>query len=404
MKNGTLQQTNGTDMNGDDFGRRARLIAFYLPQFHPIPENDEWWGPGFTEWTNVAQAKPLFRGHVQPNLPADLGFYDLRVPETRAAQAAIAREAGIEGFCYWHYWFGGRRLLERPFQEVLQSGEPDFPFCLGWANHTWTGIWYGAPNRILVEQTYPGLADFERHFHFLMTAFADSRYIRVEGKPLLLIFKPTEIPDSRRVLDYWQHLAIREGLPGIHFVAHMVDEDEVEKWNPISHGYSAVTIARLRPLCETRRISLARRIRRKCERNVLLAKLFKLSPSPSIIVPYASIVDELLIQKSLSFDYNPCVMPNWDNTPRSGKRGWVVTGSTPELYQRHLEAAIERVSELPSSRRIIFIKSWNEWAEGNYLEPDQRHGHAYLNATRRAVFGTRDRNRDVASRIERVMK
>src|SRR5437867_9476148 len=161
----------------------ARLIAFYLPQFHPIPENDEWWGKGFTEWTNVAKARPLFPGHYQPRIPADLGFYDLRLPEVRLAQANMAREHGIEGFCYWHYWFAGERLLERPFNEVLKSGEPEFPFCLAWANESWTGIWYGAPNRVLKAQTYPGLKDHEAHFETLLEAFADRRYITVDNKP-----------------------------------------------------------------------------------------------------------------------------------------------------------------------------------------------------------------------------
>ena len=145
--------------------RQARVIAFYLPQFHPIPENDEWWGPGFTEWRNVAKARPLFRGHYQPRIPADLGFYDLRVPETRWTQAELAKSHGIEGFCYWHYWFAGRRILERPFNEVLQLKEPDFPFSLGWANQTWTGIWHGLNDKILIEQTYPGHHDYIAHFH-----------------------------------------------------------------------------------------------------------------------------------------------------------------------------------------------------------------------------------------------
>ena len=155
-----------------------RLIAYYLPQYHPIPENDGWWGRGFTEWTNVAKARPLFRGHYQPHIPADLGFYDLRLPEVRQAQAELARQAGIEGFCYWHYWFAGKRLLERPFNEVLASGKPDFPFCLAWANATWTGIWYDAPDRILMEQTYPGQDDHKAHFNALLPAFLDERYIR----------------------------------------------------------------------------------------------------------------------------------------------------------------------------------------------------------------------------------
>ena len=190
-----------------------RLIAYYLPQYHPIPENDAWWGNGFTEWTNVAKAKPLFRGHYQPHIPADLGFYDLRVPEVREAQAALAREAGIEGFCYWHYWFGGKRLLERPFDEVLASGKPDFPFCLAWANASWTGIWYGADDRILQEQTYPGLEDHRAHFEALLPAFKDPRYIRVDGKPLFMIFQPVDL--SADVIAFWQQLALAAGLPGI---------------------------------------------------------------------------------------------------------------------------------------------------------------------------------------------
>jgi lipopolysaccharide biosynthesis protein len=167
---------------------RPRIIALYLPQYHPIPENDAWWGKGFTEWTNTAKARPLFRGHYQPHVPADLGFYDLRVPETRLAQATMAREYGIEGFCYYHYWFAGTRLIERPFNEVLASGQPDFPFCLCWANQTWTGAWHGLMNQILIEQTYPGTDDHRRHFDTLLPAFLDRRYMTVDGKPIFVFF------------------------------------------------------------------------------------------------------------------------------------------------------------------------------------------------------------------------
>ena len=172
---------------------KARVIAFYLPQFHPIPENDEWWGKGFTEWTNTAKAKPLFPGHYQPHVPADLGFYDLRVPETRIAQAEMAKEYGIEGFCYYHYWFAGKRLLERPFDEVLNSGMPDFPFCLCWANQTWTGIWHGSPDRVLIEQTYPGPEDEEVILIICCKAFHDQRYIKVDGKPMFLVYCPKRV-------------------------------------------------------------------------------------------------------------------------------------------------------------------------------------------------------------------
>ena len=198
-----------------NLARRARLIAFNLPQFHPTPENDAWWGKGFTEWTNVAKARPLYPGHYQPHIPADLGFYDLRLPEARAAQAELAREYGIEGFCYYHYWFGGRRMLERPVNEILASGEPEFPFCLCWANHSWSTVWQGTADS-LIEQTYPGWDDHAAHFDWLLNAFRDPRYIRVNGKPLFVIYKPDDIPNVREVTSFWRESAIKAGLPGLH--------------------------------------------------------------------------------------------------------------------------------------------------------------------------------------------
>ena len=201
--------------------RKARVIAFYLPQFHPIPENDEWWGKGFTEWTNVGKAKPLFKGHYQPRVPADLGYYDLRLPEVREAQAEMAREAGIEGFCYWHYWFGnGKMLLERPFQEVLQSGNPNFPFCLGWANHSWkTGTWKrDGSNHMIVEQKYLGEGDYRKHFEYVLSAFQDKRYITIDGKPIFVIFDPYDLPKD--FIRLWRQFAVEYGLSGIHFVAY----------------------------------------------------------------------------------------------------------------------------------------------------------------------------------------
>jgi len=201
--------------------RKARVIAYYLPQYHPIPENDAWWGRGFTEWTNVAKARPLFRGHYQPHIPADLGFYDLRVPEVREAQAEMARAYGIEGFCYWHYWFAGKRLIERPFAEVLESGKPDFPFCLAWANQTWTGIWHGASDRVLIEQTYPGPDDHAAHFRALLPAFRDDRYLKVDGKPMFAILQPADL--TAQVLPQWRDLATAAGLKGFHFVGIVKD-------------------------------------------------------------------------------------------------------------------------------------------------------------------------------------
>ncbi|MHB8498177.1 MAG: glycoside hydrolase family 99-like domain-containing protein, partial [Acidimicrobiales bacterium] len=192
------------------------VLAHYLPQFHPIPENDAWWGPGFTEWTNVVKARPLFRGHVQPHAPSVLGYYDLRLPEVREAQAELARLHGVTGFCYWHYWFAGRQLLERPFSEVLATGSPDFPFCLAWANQSWSGVWHGAPDRILIEQTYPGPDDDVRHFDLLRRAFEDPRYVTLSGQPVLFVYKPADLPEPARFVERWQKMAHDAGFGGLY--------------------------------------------------------------------------------------------------------------------------------------------------------------------------------------------
>ena len=350
-----------------------RIIAFYLPQFHPIPENDAWWGKGFTEWTNVAKAKPLFRGHYQPHIPADLGFYDLRVPETREAQASLARGHGIEAFCYYHYWFAGKRILERPFDEVLDSGHPDYPFCLCWANQSWTGIWHGEPHRLLIEQTYPGEDDHRRHFDYLIRAFTDKRYVRVDGKPLFIFFIPNGLPDPKRLTDFWRELAIRSGLPGLF----LVGESQWPDWNPKEWGFDAVASVRLPP----RSIDMATRTSWRTPLQKLRYRVADLRRLPTIH-QYEHVIDHLVVEPTPGIESFPCVIPNWDNTPRSGTNGMVLTGSTPELFRKHLRKAFQRTAGAPKERRIVFIKSWNEWAEGNYLEPDLRYGHGYLEAIR----------------------
>jgi len=343
-----------------------RLIAFYLPQYHPIPENDGWWGKGFTEWTNTAKAKPLFPGHYQPHVPADLGFYDLRLAESRAAQAAMAKRYGLEGFCYYHYWFGGKPLLERPFDEVVSSGEPDFGFCLCWANQTWTGIWHGAPGRILIEQTYPGDEDHRKHFASLLPAFQDERHIRVDGKPVFVIYSPMDIPDVRRVMDLWREMAVAAGLKGLHLVGAVSSD-----WVPQEHGFDASITSRLPRLRGS--VSTGSPVK------WLMQKYRKIMGWPSIY-SYEKILPVLLDkEKKTGIENYNCVIPNWDNTPRSGANGLALQGSTPELFRRHFREALELAQTLPDERRFIFIKSWNEWAEGNHLEPDLKFGLEYLN-------------------------
>lgn len=355
-------------------GARATLIAYYLPQFHPIQENDAWWGKGFTEWTNVAKARPLFRGHYQPNVPADLGFYDLRVSETRVQQAALARRYGIGAFCYYHYWFNGRKLLQRPLEEVVRLGEPDFPFCVCWANESWKGRWHGSPKSMLVEQTYGGAADTEAHFRYLAPAFSDPRYLRVDGKPLFVIYRPKDL--SLEMIHRWRDLASEEGLGGLYLAA--VVEFTDMGWDPKAHGYDAIT-----PLG----IDRCWLSEQSPKRWWLKQKIRKLMGWPEQIYGYADVRRHLYAPEADREDVIPCAIPNWDNTPRSRELGRVLLGSTPALFREHLEAVVRQVEHKKLGHRLAFIKSWNEWAEGNYLEPDLRFGHQYLEAVRDVVFG-----------------
>jgi hypothetical protein len=344
----------------------ARAIALYLPQYHPIPENDAWWGAGFTEWTNVLKARPLFRGHYQPHVPAELGYYDLRFPEARAAQAALAREHGVEAFCYYHYWFSGRRLLERPLHDVLASGEPDFPFCVCWANQSWSGIWYGAPQRTLVAQCYPGAEDHRRHFEALLPAFSDARYLRVNGRPLFVIFRPHELPDAPQTLELWRELAVRAGLPGLYIVG----QHEDPAFDAQRLGFDASLVVNMLPQHEWRRPGwLLTRARQKA---------FGLP----LIFPYETVARRGLPAAVAGIRSHPGVIPNWDNTPRSGSRGLVLNESSPELFRVALRAALDRVRDQAADERLVFIKSWNEWAEGNHLEPDEKWGRGYLEVLR----------------------
>lgn len=356
-------------MNQD---RKARLIAFYLPQYHPIPENDEWWGKGFTEWTNVAKTRPLYKDHYQPHVPEELGYYDLRLAETRIKQASLAKEYGIEGFCYWHYWFAGKRLLERPFNEVLKSGEPNFPFCLGWANDTWSGVWQGSPDRTLIEQTYPGRKDEEAHFHSLIEAFFDKRYLTVFNKPIFLIYKPYRLPEPKRFIDHWQEMAVKEGLPGIYFVANTNNME----WPAEENGFDAMVPHM--PGVTTWYVFNPQPEVKKDEHLVLHKK-------PDVM-SYDEYIKRALPSLDVRFDEYPCVVPNWDNTPRCGNDGFVLQDSTPELFGLHLREAISQVIDRHPDRRIVFFKSWNEWAEGNYVEPDKKFGRTYLEVCKKEVF------------------
>lgn len=350
-------------MEGNKKAEAVRAIAFYLPQFHPIPENDCWWGPGFTEWTNVAKARPLFWGHRQPILPGALGFYDLRVEEVREQQAVLAKKAGIESFCYWHYWFAGKRLLERPFEEVLATGHPDMGFCLGWANETWSGIWHGEPGRVLVEQTYPGADDHRRHFDYLLPAFLDKRYTRVDDKPLFYIFKPQSLPEAARTIEHWRGLAEKAGLAGLFMIAETHDPVRV-----LADGFDGYV-----RIPSWREVALGRRFRK--------TKLVHYRLRGPLIGRHSDLVREL---KILEADGDPrrfpCIVPGWDNTPRSRRRGVVLRGRSPGSFQEQARVAVQSLLGRCGKERLLFVKSWNEWAEGNHMEPDSEWGELFIEA------------------------
>jgi lipopolysaccharide biosynthesis protein len=351
-----LQELSGNDV---------RVIAFYLPQYHPIPENDQWWGKGFTEWTNVTKARPNFEGHYQPHLPADLGFYDLRVPEAREKQAELAAEYGIHGFCYHHYWFGGRRLLERPFNEALSSGRPNFPFCICWANHNWTRAWDVSPNEILVAQ--PHSPEDDRNFiRSLFPAFEDRRYIRVNGKPLLLVFRVDGLPNAKQTAAIWREEMKKAGLGEIYLCAVqsvVIDPRPCEFDAAVEFPPNQVRIDDL---------------------NSLVTRLsHNFSGS---IFDYLTAANVMIHKPKPDYTLFKSVMPGWDNTPRRQDTSRIFINSSPEAYEYWLGKTVEyTIANHRGEGRLAFINAWNEWGEGAHLEPDRRYGRRFLESTRNVL-------------------
>lgn len=352
-----------------------RILAIYLPQFHPIPENDAWWGRGFTEWTNVTRARPLFREHYQPHLPADLGFYDLRVPEVREAQASLAAAHGIHGFCYYHYWFKGKRLLERPFNEVLDSGRPDFPFCLCWANETWSRRWLGEEKEVLVAQDY-SRDDDDAHALWLMRAFGDPRYVRVAGRPVFLIYRPLDLPEPARTVEILRTTAARLGLPDPYLVG--VDSHAYrDRFEPLGFDNTLRFHPQLGvlPRFQSDGPTLSR-LRRNARQGVL---------SPSLKVYSYRQACQAMTETAPIGSKIPCVFVGWDNTPRRGAKGVIMVGSSPSDFGAELELALDRWRKSSPACDLLFVNAWNEWAEGNHLEPDQRYGLGFLERVRAAL-------------------
>jgi glycosyltransferase involved in cell wall biosynthesis/LmbE family N-acetylglucosaminyl deacetylase len=343
-----------------------RALAFYLPQFHPIPENDRWWGPGFTEWTNVTRAHPQFLGHHQPRLPGALGFYDLRLAEVQREQVRLAHKYGLYGFCYHYYWFGGHRLLDRPLRQVLADPSLDLPFCICWANENWTRRWDGQEQEVLIGQQHSP-ADDLAFIAELEPLFRDPRYIRVDGKPLLLVYRPQLLPDPAATVARWRQHVQAQGLPGLYLAAVQSFSDAIDTDDTLFDALVEF------PPHTVPRIDIG-------DRYQMLNPRFR-----GEILDYEACVDAAEAQAQQRSDkvIFPGVMAAWDNTPRRRDLATIFANASPQAYGRWLTAACRRALAAPAAdHRLVFINAWNEWAEGSYLEPDQRYGHAYLQATR----------------------
>jgi hypothetical protein len=381
----------------DASSQALRLIAFYLPQFYPTPYNDEWWGKGFTEWTNVVQGRPHFKDHYQPHLPADLGFYDLRLPEAREAQAELAREYGVYGFCYYHYWFNGKRILERPLDEVLASGRPALPFCVSWANESWTRTWKGHQDKVLMQQSYSPEDDL-KHIRHLLPTLSDDRYIQVDGKPLLLVYRIELLPDPVATAEIWRREAEKWGLRGLFLVS--LESNYVHGiTSPAAVGFDATV--RFQPdytvpapvlIQSPARVGAVKAIKTHIPWLHRGVKRLKSQPQsvPDSLVDYAGLYRNWQNRPPRVERHFECVTPMWDNSARRYRGATIVTGSSPQLYEQWLREVVHSTVPGSDGQKTVFINAWNEWAEGCHLEPCQKWGRQYLEATRRVYLGEQE--------------
>ena len=349
---------------------KIKPIAFYLPQYHQIPENDEWWGEGFTEWTNVKKAKPLFKNHNQPVIPGELGYYDLLKTEgIQQKQAELAKENGIYGFIYYQYWFGdGKMLLEKPAENMLENKDIDLPFCFCWANETWLGIWHGIDDvkKILAEQKCLGKEDYSKYVNYILPFFKDDRYIKIDNKPFFVIYDPVAVPQE--FMEIFEKLAKENGFDGIYFVAsnrsgNHIDYAAKNFDAKISGDYNMLLNEELDDsrIIKLKNLIKEKLIGKKSIRKIDYAKFFK-----------------SLVYTNSNVETYPMLLPNWDNSPRSKEKGFLFTNSSPENFAHEVKKAVTFANNNLDKNKFVIIKSWNEWAEGNHLEPCQKWGNAYL--------------------------
>ncbi|WP_230266535.1 glycosyltransferase WbsX family protein [Allobaculum fili] len=340
-----------------------KIIALYLPQFHRIPENDEWWGPGFTDWVNVKKAVPLFKGHLQPRVPLNHNYYDLSDPKVLADQSSLALAYGIDGFCFYHYWFNGKLLLEKPVEQLLTNTDVKIPFMFSWANETWARTWDGREKNILIQQEYGGEKDWESHLQYFLPFFKDERYIKIDNKPVLLLYTSSRIQNCAEMVDFWNRRLREYGFDGIYILETL---NYIQPKPVLPNAAGTMTFEPVYTFSnEMKKQSLPAKIDRFLKVNMNLHKLTKYD-SKSVF--------ENIANRSQPENNNPSVCVGWDNTARKGKNGSVMVDNDPQYFKDTLHKLMTEDTTGP----FVFINAWNEWAEGTYLEPDNFYGTRYL--------------------------
>lgn len=364
-----------------------KIIPVYLPQFHTIPENDEWWGKGFTEWTNVREAKPLFEGHYQPRVPQGCNYYDLTDVEVLKWQCKLAKEYGIYGFCMYHYWFNGHLLLQKPMEMLLAHPEIDIKYCVSWANHDWTDGWkaHNRAPRVLIAHDFDDEQDWVNHFNYLLPFFKDPRYMTENNKPLMVIYIPNLIRKLGKMLALWTKMAQDAGFDGLTYIYQSASSSFDESWDrskfsygvEMNPGYANMFFSPKKGGLMPKLMKYSREIKRLLgiRRSLLPGKKTKTVTT----LDYDEVWQKVLNLRPKYPNMIPCAFTDWDNTPRHMERGYVYTGASPEKFKKYFTQLVQNTKDYYNTD-IIFVFAWNEWAEGGYLEPDEKHGCGYLEA------------------------
>lgn len=373
-----------------------KIIAFYLPQFHEIPENNEWWGKGFTEWVNVRKAKPLFDGHYQPRIPLNNNYYNLLDKNVIEWQAKIARDNGVYGFCMYHYWFDGHMLLEKPMEILLNNPDIDINYCICWANENWTNAWVSSSSKTLISQTYGGEDEWERHYQYFKKFFCDKRYIKDDDMPLIVLYRPEIIPCLNSMIDYWRKRAVEDGFKGIkvayqHVNFGMMDTKDDSRFDYQIEYQPAYARTELSNINKAKLRAIKSKVdiwmQKYMHRSLDLSSL-KADEGPTI-EDYDTVWKKILERHPADDKAIPGAFVDWDNSPRRGKTATVTHGATPEKFEKYLSKQIVRAKDI-YKKDMLFLFAWNEWAEGGYLEPDQKYKDGYLKAIYNALKNTNE--------------